>query len=160
MTNPLSHPRQIAYAVRDLSETTLQSWRSTWGIGPFVTVHDVELASCRSSVDPEWFRHSSAYGQLGDLMIELVVEHQTRRLGPTTGVHHIAHFVPDLEQAIAHCTNIGWNVALDATTVGGQRFVMCDARADLGHLVELYEPNEKLIAFYDHVRLLSDDTTT
>ena len=93
-------------------------------------------------------------------MIELVVEHQTRRLGPTTGVHHIAHFVPDVERAISHCTNIGWNVALDATTVGGQRFVMCDARADLGHLVELYEPNEKLIAFYDHVRLLSDDTTT
>lgn len=159
MTEPIAPPRQIAYAVPDLSESTLSSWRNRLGVGPFVTIHHVELSRCDSILGDESFDHSSAYGQLGDLMVELIVEHGERRIGPAAGVHHIAHIVPRLDSAVGHCESTGWPVVLDAMTVGGQRFVMCDARTDLGHLVELYEPDPRLIAFYAHVRDLSEPPT-
>jgi hypothetical protein len=38
---------------------------------------------------------------------------------------------------------------------GGQEFVFCDARHDLGHFIEMYEPSDRLLSFYDYVRQLS-----
>lgn len=152
----LGVPRQIAYAVPDLSAATIDSFASATGAGPFVVAEHIELDRCAiDGLDGE-FDHSSAYGQWGDVMVELIVEHQTRRIGPATGVHHVAFMVDSLERAVAHCEGTAWPVALDATTRHGQRFVMCDARPRLGHLVELYEPSPALVAFYAHVRHLAD----
>jgi hypothetical protein len=156
MTSVFGVPRQIAYAVPDLSAATMDSFASTTGAGPFVVAEHVELSRCDVGGRPGEFDHSSAYGQWGDVMVELIVEHQTCRIGPTIGVHHVAFMVDSLERAIAHCEGAGWPVALDASTKHGQRFVMCDARSDLGHLVELYEPSPALVAFYAHVRRLAD----
>jgi hypothetical protein len=156
MTSVLGVPRQIAYAVPDLSAATIDSFASTTGAGPFVVAEHIELARCTVDGFDGEFDHSSAYGQWGDVMVELIVEHQTRRIGPAIGVHHVAFMVDSLERAIAHCEVAAWPVALDATTRHGQRFAMCDARSDLGHLVELYEPSPALVAFYAHVRALAD----
>lgn len=156
MITPLGAPRQIAYAVPDLSPSTVDHWRSTIGAGPFVVAEHIALATCRVHGEPGTFDHSSAYGQWGELMVELVVEHQDRRIGPVDGVHHVAFVVSSVDEAVHHCADQGWPVALDAITRHGQRFVMCDARADLGHLIELYEPNEMLLSFYAHVRRLAE----
>ena len=152
----LGVPRQIAYAVPDLSAATIDSFASTTGAGPFVVAEHIELARCTIDGFDGEFDHSSAYGQWGELMVELIVEHQTRRIGPATGVHHVAFMVGSLDRAIEHCERATWPVALDATTRHGQRFVMCDARSRLGHLVELYEPSDALVKFYDHVRRLAN----
>jgi hypothetical protein len=64
--------------------------------------------------------------------------------------------VPDLEQAIDWCRRRNWPTLLDAATGVGQRFVFADARGSLGHLVEMYEPSERLLGFYDHVRQLAN----
>jgi len=160
VTSPLGSPRQIAFAVPDVSAETIETWSTRLGAGPFVTAEHIELSSCEMHGRPAVFDHSSAYGQWGELMVELVVEHQRERIGASTGVHHLAFLVDSLERGIRHCSDRGWPIALDATTRGGQRFVMCDARGDLGHLIEMYEPSEGLLAFYVHVRRLAESSAT
>ncbi|MCH9837879.1 hypothetical protein K0U83_19615, partial [bacterium] len=41
---------------------------------------------------------------------------------------------------------------LVATTSGGQAFAFHDARATMGHLLEIYERTDRLAAFYAMVR--------
>ena len=156
MTSVFGEPRQIAYAVGDLRPTTIAAWSKATGAGPFVVAEHVELSTCDVGGRPGEFDHSSAYGQWGPVMVELIVEHQSRRIGATSGVHHVAFMVDSLDAALDHCRELGWATVLDATTRRGQRFVMCDARSDLGHLIELYEPSPALVAFYAHVRRLAD----
>lgn len=87
--------------------------------------------------------------------MELVREH-TEPLGPSpSGLHHLAFMVDSLSSGIDWCAQQGWPLILHAQTGGGQEFVFCDARPDLGHFIEMYEPSERLLGFYDYVRLLS-----
>jgi hypothetical protein len=67
----------------------------------------------------------------------------------------MAFRVDSLQEGIDWCTEQGWPLTLHATTGGGQEFVFCDARHDLGHFIEMYEPSDRLLNFYDHVRQLS-----
>lgn len=104
------------------------------------------------------FDHSSAYGQCGDVMIELVVDHTT---GPSpvtdvvgaggVGLHHMAHFVDDLETAQAALVDRGWPEILLASTSSGVAFAFHDATASLGHMIELYEGVSGLRGFYARV---------
>jgi len=153
MTSELGHPVQIAYAVapdRDLQEIATDFRRRT-GAGPFVVASHIALSSSIVMGVAAPFDHSSAYGQWGDVMVELLQEH-TPPIVTSTGVHHMAFMVESVERSIETCAQHGWSVVLDAETASGQRFVFCDARADLGHLVELYEPTPALLAFYEHIR--------
>jgi len=155
--SPLTRPVQIAYAVdpsRDLDEVASE-FRASTGAGPFVVARKIPLTSCTITGRPGEFDHSSAYGWWGELMVELVQEHTPSVIGRTSGLHHMAFMVPDLEQAIAWCARQKWPTLLDANTSTGQRFVFADARETLGHLVEMYEPSERLLGFYDHVRQLA-----
>ncbi|MGA0878882.1 MAG: VOC family protein [Ilumatobacteraceae bacterium] len=153
----LGHPVQIAYSVP--SSTDLRSaaddFRRSTGAGPFLVLEHIELESVTIGGVPASFDHSSAYGQWGPFMVELVQEHTEPLIGD--GIHHVAFTVESLEAAVRSCRTSGWPLILDATTVGGQRFVFCDARADLGHLIELYEPTPTLTAFYERVRSLAVD---
>ena len=55
------------------------------------------------------------------------------------------------------CATQGWSEALWAETAGGQQFAFCDARAERGHLLELYEPTEGLLGFYAMVANAAKD---
>lgn len=81
-------------------------------------------------------------------MVELVEEHTPPIVESRSGVHHMAFFVDDTAAAVATCVAHGWPEMLWADTASGMSFAFCDARADLGHLVELYEPQERLLGFY------------
>ena len=157
VTTVLGHPVQIAYAVDpavDLTEVA-QDFRLRTGAGPFVVAEHIALRSATIAGRPAAFDHSSAYGQWGSLMVELVQEHTPSVIGRATGLHHLAYLVESLDGSIATCARHGWPTLLDATTSGGQRFAFCDARETLGHLVELYEPSAPLLAFYEHVRSIA-----
>ena len=143
----LDRPVQIAYAVRDVVVAAAELSAAT-GAGPFFVVEHIALADAQVRGEPGAFDHSSAYGQWGAVMVELVAEHTPPLVAPGSGVHHLAFMVDDLAAAIAWCTSQGWPEVLLATTTGGQRFAFCDARAQLGHLIELYEPTARLLAFY------------
>lgn len=108
---------------------------------------------------PAVFDHSSAYGQAGDVMVEFITQHNEgpsalRDLyGPRqTGLHHVACFVPDLAAAVAEARGRGQVPALEARTTTGVEFVMLDAVAELGHMIELYEASDALAKFYAFVR--------
>jgi hypothetical protein len=151
--------RQLAYKVNDVSAAALAHHRK-FGSGPFFVLHHVALASsCHRSVERP-FDHSSAYGQWGSVMVELVQQHNPddsalHEMFPfgsgKEGLHHAALFVDDLQGAIARFAGEGATLAQISVTATGTAFAFIDARASFGHMLELYEPNEALTSFYDFV---------
>ncbi|MFT4987412.1 MAG: hypothetical protein ACI9BK_000179 [Acidimicrobiales bacterium] len=147
----LRGPVQIAYAVDDVV-TAAESWVAL-GAGPFFVRNHIPVSNSRMHGVPAAFDHSSAYGQYGDVMVELLCEHHPNadRIGPSAGVHHMAFFVDDVAEAQAAMTTHGWAETLyaEAATTA---FAMHDARDELGHLIEIYKDSPRLVGFYDMVR--------
>jgi len=151
-------PVQIAYHVPD-PEKTAQEFARTFGWGPFFLFEHIALSSCRYRGSPAVFDHSSAYGQAGDLMVELITQHDD---SPSVlrdvyardgvGVHHVAHFVPDFKDALRQARAAGVEIALDARTATGTAFAMLDTTRLLGHMIEIYEQAGDLQKFYRYVR--------
>ena len=130
-----------------------------FGWGPFYVMEHIELAHSSYRGTPEVFDHTSAYGQAGSLMVELIAQHgdQPSALrdlyaAHESGLHHTAHFVPDLAAAVALFRERGFAPALEARTTTGVDFVMIDTVAALGHMLELYEAGDSLSRFYEFVR--------
>lgn len=146
MPTGLGAPVQVAYAVTDVARAASLFSKQT-GAGPFFVAHHIAIESARVHGEPAIFDHSSAYGQWGPLMVELIEEHSPP-LVRTPALHHVAFMVPDLTAAIVACASHGWPETLWARTGTGQQFAFCDARHQRGHLVELYQPTPRLSAFY------------
>ena len=148
--------RQIAYFVADLHEAAAAHTRS-FGSGPFFVLEHVALTRSEHRGVACPFDHSSAYGQWGAVMIELVVQHNPDPsafhdmypLGSGRfGIHHTALIVDDLAAAIAGFAADGMALAQSATTVSGTDFAFIDATRRYGHMIELYEPTPTLTGFY------------
>jgi len=152
----LRRPVQIAYAVREVAAAA-ERFAEVTGAGPFFVSPHIPVSFARIHGAPGIFDHSSAYGQWGDVMVELVEEHSPPIVEPGSGVHHVAFFVDDTAAAVATCVQSGWPEALWAETTGGFAFAFCDARRDLGHLVELYQPTARLLGFYTMVAAAAID---
>jgi catechol 2,3-dioxygenase-like lactoylglutathione lyase family enzyme len=153
---------QIAYHVPDPAAAAAQ-FAERLGWGPFFYLEHIPLASCRYRGSPAVFDHSSAYGQAGDLMVELITQHDDsasvlRDLYPreSTGIHHVAHFVPSLEATLEQARAEGVEIALEARTMTGTEFAMLDLSSSLGHMVEVYEGRDELLKFYRYVRQASE----
>ena len=151
--------RQLAYKVNDL-ETAAAAHHRQFGSGPFFVVRHVALQSSHHRGVERPFDHSSAYGQWGAMMVELVVQHNPEpsalhEMFPygsgAEGLHHAALFVDDLGAAIARFARDGAPLAQLSVTATGTAFAFVDTRASLGHMLELYEPSEMLTGFYDVV---------
>jgi len=151
--SPLGTPVQVAYAVRDVREAAAR-FAATTGAGPFFVIEHIALATARVHGRAATFDHSSAYGQWGPVMVELVEEHGVA-LRPVGTIHHVAFMVDSLPDASGWCNANGWPEVLLAETSGGQRFAFHDATDELGHLVELYEPSAALLSFYAMVAAAS-----
>ena len=151
-------PAQIAYHVPD-PEQAARGFASAFGWGPFYLFEHIALSRCLYRGASASFDHSSAYGQAGELMIELITQHDEspsvlRDLyaRDEVGVHHVAHFVANLQDTLDQARAAGEEIALDACTATGTRFAMLDTTRQLGHMVELYEPAGDLLKFYRYVR--------
>jgi hypothetical protein len=139
---------QIAYAVDDV-RAAARAWVDR-GVGPFFVRDRISLTNVRVDGAPGRFDHSAAYGQWGDMMIELIAVHDPPM--SHRGLHHLAFLVDDFDVAGTAARREGWRQRLAAETPGGTRFAHFDAGAELGHLVEVYERGERLQQFYDLVR--------
>jgi hypothetical protein len=148
--------RQLAYKVNNL-ETAAAAHHRRFGSGPFFVLRHVTLASSVHRGVERAFDHSSAYGQWGSVMVELVVQHNAddsalHDMFPwgsgKEGLHHAALFVDDLQGEIARFEAEGAPLAQLSVTVGGTAFAFVDTRASLGHMLELYEPTAQLTGFY------------
>lgn len=151
--------RQLAYKVNDLAAAA-EAHHRAFGSGPFFVLRHVALASSVHRGTARPFDHSSAYGQWGSVMVELVVQHNSddsalHDMFPwgsgREGLHHAALFVDDLEGEIARFAAEGAPLAQLSVTAGGTAFAFVDTRASLGHMLELYEPTGQLTGFYDFV---------
>lgn len=153
---------QIAYHVPDPARAAAE-FSERFGWGPFFYFEHIPLARCRYRGRTAAFDHSSAYGQAGDLMIELITQHDDapsvlRDLyaRDAVGIHHVAHFVQSLPAAAEAAGRDGIEIALDACTATGTAFIMLDLTAQLGHMVEIYEGRDDLLKFYRYVRRAAD----
>lgn len=163
MTISLGPPVQLAYAVPD-AVAAAHEWAATTGAGPFFVVGHVPLVECTVRGEPGSFDHSSAYGQWGAVMVELVEDHGA---GPSpvrdmfavgeSGLHHLAFFVDDPDAAIDELVSGGDSLAMSARTDGGVDFHFVDARHRLGHMLELYRPTDRLRGFYEMVAAAARD---
>jgi hypothetical protein len=151
---------QIAYDIGDDGDVRAAAARhaARFGSGPFFVQEHIPLAAVAHCGAPATFDHSSAYGQSGGVMVELVRQHhvepaslraQLRQRG--TGVHHVAYFADDLDREAARLDGLGYPQVMVATTASGLRFAFHDAVAELGHLLEVYQSNDRLAAFYARV---------
>ena len=97
----LGPPVQIAYAVVD-ARAAAHEWAERFGAGPFFLAEHIPVTDVVHRGVPGEFDHTSAYGQWGEIMVELVQDHGT---GPSavrdlyapgeTGLHHLAYFVDE-----------------------------------------------------------------
>ncbi len=146
-------PVQVAYGVPDI-EVAARGWVDRLGAGPFFVRHHISVTDVLIDGLPGAFDHSSAYGQWGSVMVELVAVHDPPGLA-TVGLHHQAFFVQSFDAATADLAKRGWSCALSAAA-GATRFAFHDARAELGHLIEIYEPSDGLVGFYEMVATAAD----
>lgn len=153
----LGAPVQIAYVVDDVWEAA-PAFATQFGAGPFFVAEHIACTDVVHRGRPGTFDHSSAYGQWGPVMVELLVQHDDRPsavrdlYGPgETGLHHLAYFVDDLDETAGQLEALGYPQAQIATANGRTRFAFHDAVADLGHMVEIYEPSPSIRGFYARV---------
>ena len=151
----LGAPVQIAYAVDDVDRAAA-SWAAR-GVGPFFVREHIEVTNVRIRGLASSFDHSSAYGQWGDLMVELIHQHDgdDDPVVGSAGIHHVAHFVDDFAAAAARLTVGGHGEVLYAETTTGMPFAFHDGGAERGHLIEIYEQTAPLARFYEMVRAAS-----
>ncbi len=151
---------QVAYDVSDEGDVRAAAARhaARFGSGPFFVNEHIPLRTVRHNGEDATFDHSSAYGQSGGVMVELVCQHrveppslrhQLRQRG--SGIHHVAFFVEQLDAEVARLESLGYGLSMMATTSSGRRFAFHDAVADLGHLLEIYELDDGLRRFYSMV---------
>jgi hypothetical protein len=153
----LGPPVQVAYAVPDV-DLAARQWVADFGAGPFFIRRHIEASDVVYRNESAVFDHSSAYGQWGSVMVELVQDHGTapsvvreRFAQGESGLHHVAFMVPDLDDVTRHLVEIGHELVMTARSTS-TRYHFFDAVATLGHMIELYERSDRLDAFYNMVR--------
>jgi hypothetical protein len=157
----IHHPvRQVAYFVPDIDRAA-RAHSNQFGSGPFFVAEHIPLRKALHRGRETSLDHSSAYGQWGDVMIEFV---QQNNPGPSafhdlypegsgrSGFHHVALIVPSLAAARREFSESGLTEALYAEMNDGFAFVMVDAAARYGHMIELYEGISVLTSFYAMVK--------
>ena len=148
---------QIAYFVSD-AEAAAHRAAQRFGAGPFFLNQEIRLAWGEHRGDPCSFVHTSAYGQWGNVMMELV---QQDSAGPSPfrdmyaegeeGIHHMAMIVDSLPEAYTQAEALSLEIASRAVTSGGTEFAFIDTVVPLGHMLEVYERSDLLLGFYDMV---------
>lgn len=157
MGNPLNLKNivQIAYYVNDI-EAAAKRAHAVFGTGPFFIYQHIELSDVRYRGQKSELDHSSAYAQVGPLMIEFTQQHNTALSTFTDmyadgeqGFHHVAIFVDNLAEEMSRLAHQGCETVTHYFTRDGNvEVAFIDARAILGHMVELYEPVDALSRFY------------
>lgn len=157
---------QVAYHVSDIARAATD-FAAKLGAGPFFVNRNITLTWGEHRGEPTDFVHSSAYGQWGTLMVEFFQQENDTLLSPyrdmfgpaEEGLHHTAIMVQDMDDAFAYFERNGMPVVTRCGLgrSGGADFAFIDARATLGHMIEIYPKSDGLLGFYKMVRDASID---
>ncbi len=151
---PIHH---IGYVVDDIP--TAVEWAvSTLGAGPFFLIEHLRFDEVTYAGAPAAYDHSSAFGQWGDIKVELTVVHSAAPAGladafagPTPRVGHVAFLADDLEAETAELEAAGLPLFHTGRS-GPVRAHWFDGRAVLGHHVEVLQRSDPLLGFYELMR--------
>lgn len=148
---------QNAYVVADL-DVAIERWHALWGIGPFLVRRHIDLPFVSYRGQPGQLDISAAYVQAGDIMIELVEQHDS---SPSAfrevyahgeeGFHHVAVIPDDYDGLVAHYARAGCPLVTELRTASGRGAAYVDARRLVGHFVEIYWPSDGLHQLYSQV---------
>jgi hypothetical protein len=152
------HPLfQHAYYVNDLEESA-KNWYELFGAGPFFVAphHKTDNFTYRgTSTEADV---SYAFGYLGDLMIQFIVQHDDKPsiyrdmyAAGEEGFHHIATLVHDFEAERRRLLDMGFEVAcqLHADRVDAAYF---DTRSVNGCFTEIHGDPPHIIETFAHWR--------
>lgn len=152
----------IGYAVDDLDDGV--RWAiDTLGAGPFFVIPNLPFEHCTYLGQPASYDHTSAFGQWGDIIVELTVIHgsEPRELGETIAgskpaVCHVGWLADDLAADSAELEAQG----IPVFHTGGSGPVNArwhDARSRLGHHIEILGRTPQLEGFYARIKAASVD---
>ena len=150
---------QLGYVVDDLGRE-IQRWTDK-GAGNFLVYEDIRVPLQYRGNDVT-LHLSIALAQFDGVQIELVQQHD--RVGSAftdvfpdqwpsddNGFHHIGMVSSDFDRTNAQLVGEGFATVM-AGEFGGYRFAFYDTRAKLGFILEVFEGNAAMRAFFDTVR--------
>ncbi|WP_154754860.1 VOC family protein [Amycolatopsis pithecellobii] len=137
---PIVH---IGYTVESIPDA-VDFLAGTLGAGPFFLMKDIRIPVLRNANGPIIWDHSAAFGQWGNVGIEL---QQIDKLEPadafgptyqrTSGVNHVAYLADDLAQERARLEEMGLPLLFEASN-GPHESLLFDAPL-LGHTIEVHQ---------------------
>jgi len=161
--HPLHGPvHHYGYVIDDLDAAISEAIEKL-GAGPFFRIDHVPLDSMKSGGAAATFDHSSAFGQCGDVLLELMQIHKVEPAAvaegfglPRPGLHHIAFVVPSLDAGIETLDREGFPAYLEAT-LGAIHFTYHDVGGTLGHDVELHQDGPEFRGFWTNIQAAAVD---
>ena len=157
MSLPLPPIGHVGYVVDDIGQGVDWAVR-TLGAGPFFLVSHLPFDVCTFNGQPAQYDHSSAFGQWGDIKVELTVVHSADppELAAMLGGHaprvgHIGMLVDDLEAESAALEEAGLPV-FHTGSAGPVSASWHDGQSQLGHHVELLRRGPEIEGFYELIR--------
>lgn len=153
---------QIAYVVPEAREAA-ERHSAIFGSGPYFYTGLIPLRFARWKGEDTVFSHGGAFGQWGDVMIELMEPrglHDANVMGldslPSGPVlHHQAFCVKKPAEIVAELEQQGYELTLHAMLESNIEAFMVDARSGCGHSIELFAPSPLTVQFYDTVKSAS-----
>ena len=149
---------QNAYYVPDI-DTSITKMHALWGLGPFFVRRHIGLTGVLYRGTPSELDISAAYVQCGELMLELVTQHNDAPsifrdiyAPDESGFHHVALAFGDHDSDVAHFNALGFESVTSFHTAEGRGATYIDTRALLGHATEVYIVNDSLKELYAQVR--------
>ena len=150
---------QMAYVVDDVRKA-VERHHTIYGSGPFF-VQDHYRINVKYRGKEMEFMHSAAFGQWGDVQVELMQQHddlpsiinETHPLGSGRyGLHHVAMMTDDMDLTIQELAAQGHSVAMDAVMPEmNMRTIMADVLSTHGHFIEVYTRTPLIENFYRNV---------
>lgn len=143
--------RQLGYVTDDI-EAAAMAWVKSVGAGPFFVMEGMAFESWSFMGAPQAMTLDIAFGQVGDLMVELI-----RPNGPWPNVygnamptgcqpHHHGYLVSDVEQAAAR---LGDEAVTRATLSAATELRYFDCRDRLGLFIEFITDNDESREFFN-----------
>ena len=143
----------LAYVVDDLPQA-VTFWTSTMGAGPFYLLDHVAFDYVTYLGEPAVFSHSAAFGQWGELVVELQQLHDLQPHGLRERLdrpmNHVAYVCADAAAVSAALDAEGLPMYLHAGF--GPVEVRFHDVPQLGHSVELHQDSPFLQDFFDGLR--------
>ena len=149
---------QNAYYVADL-DLAITRFHNLWDLGPFFVRRHIGLENVLYRGEPAALDISAAYTQAGNIMIELVTQHndapsifRDRFAAHESGFHHVALDFGDHDSQVESFNSRGFESVTSFKTNEGRGATYLDTFELLGHATEIYIVNDSLRALYAKVR--------